>query len=264
MKHYTLNFEEIGEGRPVVLVSGIMSSTRYWYRFAEFFDTAQYKLIPVDLLGFGKSPKPRNISYTYEEHRKSLYTTLSILLAKEKAILVGFSMGALLLTNFARHYSGLVERIVLVSPPVFPDTQVTIRDLSVQSKSYRMVKTPILGRMASGMTTGFKPIFRKILPYFLTHVTPEIAADVPNHCWKSLQGSLKNVVEVPQFKNDIRFLDHVDIDIAYSTDDEYTREEYLLPMVDGMSNVKIHTINGSHQIPLDSPHELAGIIKSSE
>ena len=70
------------------------------------------RCISIDLLGFGESPKPRNISYDAREHARSVLHTYLSLGIPEKIIIVGHSLGSLVAVEFAKRYPILVKSLI--------------------------------------------------------------------------------------------------------------------------------------------------------
>ena len=66
-----LHYTSTGLGPSVVLVHGLGASSRYWGPVIEALaDT--HRVITVDLLGFGRSPKPGGVSYDVDCHTDAL------------------------------------------------------------------------------------------------------------------------------------------------------------------------------------------------
>ena len=106
---------QLGTNGPLlVFLPGIGATTRYW-EFVVGALSARMRLLLVDLLGFGRSPKPWT-TYSVERHVKELHRVL----ADQRAFtLVGHSLGARLAVAYAARYPEQVERLVLVSMPYF-------------------------------------------------------------------------------------------------------------------------------------------------
>lgn len=107
---------EAGQGPPLLLLHGLASSSRYW---EPHFATVgrSYRAIAPDLLGFGRSPKPRASAYGPDEHLAAL--SRSVVPRLDRPVtLVGHSMGAVLALHLAVTRPELVERLILVSLPV--------------------------------------------------------------------------------------------------------------------------------------------------
>lgn len=107
-----------GSGPVVVLVHGIASSS---VTFTELLPLLQgYRVIAVDLLGFGTSSSPADARFTIEEHVEAIERTLGALKLKRRVTLVGHSMGALIVARLARRNPHLFSGVILVSPPIYP------------------------------------------------------------------------------------------------------------------------------------------------
>lgn len=106
-----------GNGPTVVLLHGFLSSSGYWYKVSQLLQQ-DYKVIAIDLLGFGKSPKPSRSKYNYEAHLDAINETLEKLGVKEPFILIGHSMGALIALRYSVVYENRVQRLMLVNMPI--------------------------------------------------------------------------------------------------------------------------------------------------
>lgn len=82
------------------------------------------RLIGVDLLGFGQSPKPVWAIYDAKTQARSVALTLLAIPFMQQPIIVGHSLGALVAVEVARCYPLLPKRLVLCSPPFYnPEAQ---------------------------------------------------------------------------------------------------------------------------------------------
>ena len=104
-------YEEYGQGRPLVILNGIMMSCASWTQFIEPL-SANNRLILLDFLDQGKSD--RMTGRTYEqaiqaEVLKALLDHLGI----EKLCVVGISYGGEVAQRFAVEHPERVERLVL-------------------------------------------------------------------------------------------------------------------------------------------------------
>lgn len=84
------------------------------------------RIVTIDLLGFGESPRPNWVSYDAHEQARSILHTYFSLRIPGQVIVVGHSLGSLIGVEIARRYPLLVRSLVLVSPPFYrpenPDT----------------------------------------------------------------------------------------------------------------------------------------------
>lgn len=101
----------------VVLLHGIAASRLSWQNLIPEI-SGTYRIVNIDLLGFGDSPKPQRADYTPDEHIRSLHYTLNRLGIRGPIILVGHSMGALIAVHYAARHRRRVQRLVLCSMPL--------------------------------------------------------------------------------------------------------------------------------------------------
>lgn len=157
MKHPPLlNFTVRGHGPVVVLLHGFLSSSEYWKNLSEI-SASDHTIVALDLLGFGKSPKPRKSRYDYEAHIASIDATLKQLGITEPFTLVGHSMGSLIALRYARLHEEAVDKLVLVNMPVMLGKREVRAEISGTSFAYKYGLQPYTHRIAWSI---FKTLFR--------------------------------------------------------------------------------------------------------
>lgn len=102
----------------IVLLHGINSSTAMWESLVERMPK-QARVIGIDLLGFGDSPRTSWPSYQVRIQARSVAATLFLMKIRGPVIVVGHSLGALVAIDFARRYPLMTRQLVLVSPPLY-------------------------------------------------------------------------------------------------------------------------------------------------
>ncbi|HUC00585.1 MAG TPA: alpha/beta fold hydrolase [Solirubrobacterales bacterium] len=108
----SVNYVEIGEGRPIVFVHGISGCWQNWLENLPVF-AAGRRAVALDLPGFGASPMP-----SWEIDMSAYARLLNDFCEKlglEGATLVGNSMGGLIAVEAATATPARFERLVLVS-----------------------------------------------------------------------------------------------------------------------------------------------------
>jgi 3-oxoadipate enol-lactonase len=104
-------YETHGEGKPIVLLNGIMMSTMSWLIFKDAL-CANNQLILVDFLDQGRSDKMEDTSYTQDiqvEVLKALFDELKL----TKINLVGISYGGEVALQFSVKYEEYIDKMVL-------------------------------------------------------------------------------------------------------------------------------------------------------
>ena len=113
-----LHYEDVGAGRPVVLIHGWPLSGRSWENQVPALVDAGYRVITYDRRGFGESSQPWN-GYDYDTFAADLDALLQHLDLTDVA-LVGFSMGGGEVVRYIGTYgTARVSRAVLAAavPP---------------------------------------------------------------------------------------------------------------------------------------------------
>ncbi|MBE9156266.1 alpha/beta hydrolase [Nodosilinea sp. LEGE 06152] len=94
----------------LILTHGWGPDSTVWY-YAKKQLTDQFRVIVWDLPGLGKSPKPNNRDYSLEKYARDLEAVLA-LVNDQPAILVGHSMGSMILLTFCRLFPKRLEQQV--------------------------------------------------------------------------------------------------------------------------------------------------------
>ena len=175
----TLYHTMIGtQGPTIVFLPGVGGTTRYWERrIAPLAATRQ--LLLVDLLGYGRSPKPWT-TYSVERHVAELHRVLD---GRDHLTLVGHSFGAIVAVAYAARYPQQVERLILLSLPYFGSEARAKRFFRQHAtlESYFMTNL-VLAVVACILT---RRVLRRVLPRFLPTMPLEVVQDLTLHTWRS-------------------------------------------------------------------------------
>lgn len=106
-----------GEGKPIVILNGIMMSTKSWTPFVSSL-TVQNQLIRVDFFDQGLSAKLPGTSYT-QEIQVDLLEALLQHLNLPKVSIVGISYGGEVAVQYAIKYPNRVDRLMLFNTTAF-------------------------------------------------------------------------------------------------------------------------------------------------
>lgn len=101
-----------------VFIHGIGNSLHSWDKVVAKMPK-DVQVIGIDLLGFGKSPKPEWAKYNAKTQARSVAITLLGLRLTKRPILVGHSLGALVAVEIAKRYPLFIQELVLCSPPFY-------------------------------------------------------------------------------------------------------------------------------------------------
>lgn len=110
-------FEDLGTGKPVVLIHGWPVSHEMWEYQVNTLVNAGYRCIAYDRRGFGQSDRPWH-SYDYDTLASDLHEVITALNLTD-ITLVGFSMGGGEVVRYLGKYgSSRVSKAVLISSVV--------------------------------------------------------------------------------------------------------------------------------------------------
>lgn len=176
---------ELGNSGPtLVFLPGLGGTTRYWRsRVAPLASSC--RLVLVDLLGFGRSPKPF-VRYTVDRHVHALHEVLD---ERGTFTLVGHSLGAVLSVAYAARHPERVERLALLSLPYFGTEAAAVRYFrgSGGSAEQWVMTNAVLTAVTCVLT---RRVLGHFLPRLLKDVPREVAEDLVQHTWRSSTSSL--------------------------------------------------------------------------
>ncbi len=105
-------YHALGSGPPVVLIHGMVNSSRHWRRVALRL-ADRYTVIAPDLIGHGDSATPRG-DYSLGAHAAAIRDLL-VSIGVHRATFVGHSLGGGVAMQFFWQFPERVERLALVS-----------------------------------------------------------------------------------------------------------------------------------------------------
>ena len=109
----------------IVLLHGKNFNGAYWETTVKALTKEGFRVIVPDQIGFGKSSKPDNFQYTFQqfaENTKKLLNHLGI----EKTTILGHSMGGMLAARFTLMYPETAEKLVLENPIGLEDWKTVV------------------------------------------------------------------------------------------------------------------------------------------
>ncbi|WZZ65998.1 hypothetical protein YC2023_077368 [Brassica napus] len=80
---------------------------------------SNYRLIAVDLLGYGRSPKPNDSLYTLREHLEMIEKSVISQYKLKKFHVVAHSLGCVLALALAVKHPGAIKSLTLLAPPYY-------------------------------------------------------------------------------------------------------------------------------------------------
>ncbi|HZS04776.1 MAG TPA: alpha/beta hydrolase [Blastocatellia bacterium] len=189
-----LHAKVIGESHPetILFIPGLSGSHSGWDENFQALGRS-HRLVLIDTLGFGHSPKP-DLDYTLDDHLSAVSDTLTEL-GVSRVHLVGHSMGTLLGLAFAHRFPERVDKMALLALPWFQSEVEARRRISHSSLFHRLLAmdTP-LAHTVCQLMCALRPLLLPVMPYLVRDVPPMVAQDVLRHTWFSYSRTLRNVI----------------------------------------------------------------------
>lgn len=228
---------DTGHGTPVVLLHGIASSSVTFQFLAPIIEP-RHRVIAIDLLGFGRSPAPETATYTIDEHVAAVSRTIEALKLRGPFVLVGHSMGSIIATRYAAQHPRRLERLVLVSPPVYLAPQAvgdwrdrTSMDIYLRLYDYLRTNKEFTIAAAAGLAR-LSPI-KNLL-------------DVTETNWRAFMLSLENSIQTQTTVADLSAV-KVPVEVVYGALDPLLAPAGLR-IVEQLRNVTVHRVEVADHI----------------
>jgi pimeloyl-ACP methyl ester carboxylesterase len=179
----------------IVFLPGFLGSHAAWNSDFQAL-SSRYRLIFINILGFGCSPKP-DIEYSLTDHLSAIRTTL-LSLNIQNAHFVGHSMGSLLALAYACHFPEAVEKLMLLSLAVYRSEEEARRIVGSTSLLTRLVAldTPLAKTLCEIMCAT-RPLLMLVAPLLAPDVPAAVARDALQHTWTSYSRTLRTLFSSP-------------------------------------------------------------------
>ncbi|WP_137403861.1 alpha/beta fold hydrolase [Echinicola rosea] len=112
-------------GKNVLLLHGKNFNGAYWETTIEALTQKGFRVIVPDQIGFGKSSKPSQFHYTFQQLAQNTKAVLDEIGVDQAAVL-GHSMGGMLATRFALMYPEITEKLILENPIGLEDWKLKV------------------------------------------------------------------------------------------------------------------------------------------
>ena len=242
-KSTSLHYIQNGiDGPTLVFIPGLSGTTSYWKGHLGALEK-NYRILLVDPLGFGDSPKPWS-RYTIDNHVDALFQTLK---NEKRFALIGHSMGTLLSIAYAARHPEQVERLVLLSIPFFGDAKEARRFFSSQPIPLGWFFSNMMLAAVICMIT--RRVFGKLIPYFRRDLPREVAADIVKHSWRSFSSSFWEVVCNYDAKRDADALGNLPVLCIHGDQDDTAPLAGALILAAGRPSWQAHILNGVDHHP---------------
>lgn len=165
-----VHYQEFGEdNKPVmILIHGYSASTFTWKSAAPMLADAGFRVIAVDMIGFGFSSKPAWFDYTLHSQTRVVERFMDRL-GIGSAIVVGNSYGGGVAAMLALDYPERVSKLVLVD--------AVSNNEPMGSAIVNLVKTPILGEVLGAFLVDSKAFVRHRMKTSMAKINHHLVTD---------------------------------------------------------------------------------------
>jgi pimeloyl-ACP methyl ester carboxylesterase len=178
-----IHYEDIGSGRPIVLIHGFPLSSRSWEKQIPPLLEAGFRIITYDRRGFGQSSQP-SVGYDYDTFAADLNAVVTELDLKDMVI-AGFSMGGGEVARYIGRYgSERVSKAAILSgvPPYLLKTPETPN--GVDASVFEQIQAAIAADRFAYLTAFYKDFYN--LDEFLGS---RISEDAVHDSWNVAAGA---------------------------------------------------------------------------
>ncbi|KAI4325578.1 hypothetical protein MLD38_030963 [Melastoma candidum] len=158
----TENSKPMKRPENVIFLHGFLSSSSLWTEtvFPNLSEEgkANYRLFAVDLLGFGRSPKPHDCLYTLSDHVEAIERSVIHSKGLDSFHLVAHSMGCIIALALATKHSKSVKSITLIAPPYFSDEKDDASMTYLQMLAEKRLWPPLI--FASAVMSWYEHVGR--------------------------------------------------------------------------------------------------------
>lgn len=248
---YILNARVSGKGPVVVLLHGFLSSSEYWKQVANISEK-DHTVIALDLLGFGKSPKPHKSRYDYDAHIASINATLDHLGIDQPFVLIGHSMGSLIALRYSTQYPERISKQILTNMPVMIGRR-QVRDEILQTRlMYRLGLQAYVHRVTWPV---FRSLFRLGLLPKTTRARLKQNRYFFQHSAASRIQSFKNIIGDARTDIDLKIV-QVSTLVVSGLEDRGIYLENLKSNIIFSPTVTLESLPTGHHIPCVMPRAL--------
>ena len=159
------SYVESGEGPPVLLIHGFTSSAFTWRHVIPGL-ASRFRVIAVDLPGFGESDKPADFDYTIPGFARWILAFMDVL-DLPRAALVGNSMGGGIAHAVAAMAPDRVTGLVL-------EDSVGYQPRRERFYAFRLMSVPLLGELLMATMT---PLFVRLNFRLTVYHDPALATE---------------------------------------------------------------------------------------
>jgi len=246
-----------GDGAPAIFLHGLPTAKELWFPTLAAIGP-QIRAIVPDLLGYGGSERPTR--RVHHREQAAAIDALRAHLGLSRVHLIAHDLGASVAIDVLRDYAAAIDRLILISAPVYPD----FREPAI----VRLLRLPLLGPALLSIGTGL--LFQVALrrgQHDPSRLSPRLrAAMVAPYAGAAGRRALRKNLwwgrPAEVFADYPAILRHITAPtlVLHGCDDPYIPIEHARRLA-ALKNFRLTMIPaGSHFLPIDAPEPLAEAI----
>lgn len=155
-----IHYQEFGErtGKTVILVHGYSASTVSWDAVVEPLAGKGFRVIALDLVGFGFSEKPSWFDYTINAQARMIERFMDRM-GIGRAVVVGNSYGGAVAATLALDYPERVEKLVMVASVIDDEPKMNPLMLLASAPGVGELSVPFLMDSKAFVRSRLKELF---------------------------------------------------------------------------------------------------------
>lgn len=253
---YLLHVTRQGSGPVLVLVHGLVGSARIWEpvvaQLAKHFD-----VVRIDLLGYGRSPKPR-LNYSPAVHVTAIHDTLRAEGIEAPFVMAGLSMGVPLVLEYARRWPADVRKILGIGLPYYQNPTEAKTFLRNKFWTRTALERPLLGyTLAAGgmlLAKGGKRFVRGFSKLY----TPEMVQESLNGSYHAFRTGMAACLIENRLEPLLIKTQFIEQHYLQGGQDRWTRQVSVDAVLRGQQNCYLTVLPGApHNTVVSEPRQTA-------
>lgn len=240
----------------LVLLHGLGTNYKSWKYVLDNLDYDKYRVIVMDLLGFGDAPKPTDIAYSAKDHAEAVLHTLEKLKIS-KAIIAGHSMGCIVALELANIRPQIAQHLILLGAPLYktiPEAKTWRRFLKIEGLYFSIFNQIKDNPNAVMYTTELAD---SLLPFL--H-----GMEITEDTWPAFYKSLENTVMKTRGYEVAKNI-NTPTTLVYGILDIFVSKRNLMLVFNKNKNIKFKYSIGPHEItPLQGKYTTKLVDKISK
>ncbi len=206
------------DAQPLIFLHGCGSDSTQWYYLKKNFQD-KYRLVLVDLVGYGLSDKPKNGDYSLERYAQDLNKIIDD--CEKPPVLIGHSMGGMIILTYCKLYlQNKVKAIILCNT-----THTNPLKAAALAPLWKLLEKPLVVPVAY-LQIFLEPVFQ--LANYLSYMNGNL------HLSTAISGFAGN-----QTRKQLEFATRYGITCLIKTTSANTLSILKYDVLDTLKNIKI-------------------------